>query len=211
MAERKPRTLYSGFDPTADSLHLGNLVGIIALAWFQKYGHTPYALIGGATGRIGDPSGKSNERNFLSDDELAHNVASLTRFLKKILHFPQGPKPVILNNNDWLGQLTLVQFLRDVGKHFRVGPMMAKESVRARLQSEEGMSFTEFSYQILQGYDFHHLNQSQGVTLEMGGSDQWGNITAGTEFNRKLKGEQLFGLTFPLLTRSDSDDALVGI
>lgn len=198
-----PIKLYLGFDPTADSLHLGNLVGIVALAWFQKFGHTPYALIGGATGRIGDPSGKSVERPLLDEKELAHNVSSLTRFLQKILHFPHGPKPVVLNNNDWLGTFTLIDFLRDVGKHFRVGPMLAKESVRTRIQSEEGMSFTEFSYQILQGYDFHYLNQNFGVTLQLGGSDQWGNITAGTEFNRKLKGEQIFGLTWPLLTRSD--------
>jgi tyrosyl-tRNA synthetase len=160
-------------------------------------------LIGGGTGRIGDPSGKSAERPLLGEDELAHNVANLTRFLQKILHFPQGPKPVIVNNEDWLGKFTLIDFLRDVGKHFRLGPMLAKESVRARLQSEEGMSFTEFSYQLLQGYDFHFLNQKFGVELQLGGSDQWGNITAGTEFNRKLKGEPLFGLTFPLLTRSD--------
>lgn len=199
----KPLKIYLGFDPTADSLHLGSLVGIVALAWFQKFGHTPYALIGGSTGRIGDPSGKSAERPLLSDKELAHNVASLTRFLQEILSFPHGPKPVVLNNDDWLGKFSLIDFLRDVGKHFRVGPMLAKESVRARLESEEGMSFTEFSYQLLQGYDFHHLNQRFGVTLQLGGSDQWGNITAGTEFNRKVKGDQIYGLTFPLLTRSD--------
>lgn len=199
----KPSKVYLGFDPTADSLHLGNLVGIVALAWFQKFGHIPYALIGGATGRIGDPSGKSAERPLLDQHELDHNVASLTRFLVKILDFSQGPKPVVLNNNDWLGKFTLIDFLRDVGKHFRVGPMLAKESVRARLETEEGMSFTEFSYQLLQGYDFHYLNQKYGVLVQLGGSDQWGNITAGTEFNRKVKGEQIFGLTFPLLTRSD--------
>ena len=199
----KPSKVYLGFDPTADSLHLGNLVGIVALAWFQKFGHTPYALIGGATGRIGDPSGKSAERPLLDQHELDHNVASLKKFLVKILEVPQGPKPVVLNNNDWLGTFTLIDFLRDVGKHFRVGPMLAKESVRARLETEEGMSFTEFSYQLLQGYDFHYLNQKYGVLVQLGGSDQWGNITAGTEFNRKVKGEQIFGLTFPLLTRSD--------
>jgi tyrosyl-tRNA synthetase len=199
----KPIKLYLGFDPTSDSLHLGNLVGIIALAWFQKFGHTPYALMGGATGRIGDPSGKSTERPLLSEQELDRNVSSITRFLQKILHFPRGPSPIFLNNYDWLGKFTLIEFLRDVGKHFRVGPMMAKESVRARLESEEGMSFTEFSYQLLQGYDFHYLNQRFGITLQLGGSDQWGNITAGTEFNRKVKGDQVYGLTWPLLTRSD--------
>lgn len=200
---RKPISVYLGFDPTSDSLHLGNLVGIIALAWFQKFGHTAYALIGGATGRIGDPSGKSSERPLLSDDALAFNVSSITRFLQKILDFPKGPKPLIVDNNDWLGKVSLIDFLRDTGKHFRVGPMLAKESVRSRLQSEDGMSFTEFSYQLLQGYDFYHLSQAYGVALQMGGSDQWGNITAGIEFNRKLKGDSIYGLTFPLLTRSD--------
>ncbi len=199
----QPIRVYLGFDPTADSLHLGNLVGIVALAWFQRFGHTPYPLMGGATGRIGDPSGKSSERPLLREEELAHNVSSLKRFLQKILHFPEGPKPVVVNNEDWLGKFTLIEFLRDVGKHCRVGPMLAKESVRARLESEEGMSFTEFSYQLLQGYDFHHLNQHYGITLQLGGSDQWGNITAGIEFNRKVKGDQLYGLTWPLLTRSD--------
>jgi len=198
-----PIKAYVGFDPTADSLHLGNLVGIMGLAWFQKFGHTPFAILGGATGLIGDPSGKSAERNLLDQETLAHNVSCLEKFFKKILNFPNGPRPVILNNNDWLGAFSLVDFLRDVGKHFRIGPMMAKEMVRTRLQSEEGMSFTEFSYQILQGYDFCHLCREHGVTLQMGGSDQWGNITAGTELNRKLGGETLFGLTFPLLTRSD--------
>lgn len=202
-AAQKPLKVYVGFDPTADSLHLGNLLGIVALAWFQKFGHTPYAILGGATGRIGDPSGKSSERAFLDDQVLEKNVQALQQFFKKILDFKEGPKPVILNNNDWFSEFTLIDFLRDVGKHFRIGPMLAKESVRTRFQSEEGMSFTEFSYQILQGYDFHYLNQHHGVTVQMGGSDQWGNITAGTEFNRKVGGKTLYGLTFPLLTRSD--------
>lgn len=198
-----PMKVYIGFDPTADSLHLGNLVGIMALAWFQRFGHTPFALLGGATGRIGDPSGKSSERPLLDDQTLAHNVKCLDAFFHKILKFPSGPKPVIVNNNDWYKNFSVLDFLRDVGKHFRVGVMIAKESVKARLQSEEGMSFTEFSYQILQGYDFHYLNQHHGVTLQMGGSDQWGNITAGTDFHRKVGGDTIYGLTFPLLTRSD--------
>ncbi len=198
-----PIKLYVGFDPTSDSLHLGNLVGIMGLAWFQRFGHTPICLLGGATGLIGDPSGKSAERNLLDAATLAGNVGSLEAFFHKILHFPQGPKPLILNNHDWLGAFTLVDFLRDVGKHFRIGPMIAKEMVRTRLQSEEGMSFTEFSYQILQSYDFCYLYRKYGVTLQIGGSDQWGNITAGTELNRKLGGDTLYGLTFPLLTRSD--------
>lgn len=200
---KTPLKVYVGFDPTADSLHLGNLVGIIGLAWFQKYGHTPYVILGGATGRIGDPSGKSVERNLLDDATLERNVQSIGKFFNKILDFKQGPKPVVLNNNDWFGMFSLVDFLRDVAKHFRVGQMMAKDSVRARLQSEEGISFTEFSYQILQAYDFYHLNLHHGVTVQMGGSDQWGNITAGTELNRKLGGETLYGVTFPLITRSD--------
>jgi tyrosyl-tRNA synthetase len=198
-----PIKAYVGFDPTADSLHLGNLVGIMGLAWFQKMGHTPVAVLGGATGLIGDPSGKSVERNLLDEKTLKHNVSCLERFFKKILFFSEGPRPLILNNYDWLGGFSFIEFLRDVGKHFRIGPMMAKEMVRTRLESDEGMSFTEFSYQILQAYDFCHLSREHGVTLQMGGSDQWGNITAGTELNRKLGGETLYGLTFPLLTRSD--------
>jgi tyrosyl-tRNA synthetase len=175
----------------------------MGLAWFQRFGHTPVAILGGATGLIGDPSGKSAERNLLDEKTLAHNVGCLETFFKKILDFPQGPRPLILNNNEWLGKFTLVEFLRDVGKHFRIGPMMAKEMVRTRMQADEGMSFTEFSYQLLQGYDFCYLAKEHGVALQMGGSDQWGNITAGTELNRKLGGETLFGLTFPLLTKSD--------
>lgn len=200
---REPIKVYVGFDPTADSLHLGNLVPIMGLAWFQKFGHTPFAILGGATGLIGDPSGKSVERNLLDEKTLKHNVQCLEKFFKKILHFADGPRPVILNNNDWLGKFSLIDFLRDVGKHFRLGPMMAKDMVRTRLESEEGMSFTEFSYQLLQSYDFYFLCKEYGVSLQMGASDQWGNITAGTEFNRKLGGEPLYGLTFPLLTRSD--------
>lgn len=199
----KPMKAYVGFDPTADSLHLGNLVPIMGLAWFQKFGHTPFAILGGATGLIGDPSGKSRERNLLDQNTLLHNVRCLETFFKKILNFSSGPRPIILNNQDWLGKFSLVDFLRDVGKHFRIGPMMAKEMVKTRLQEEEGMSFTEFSYQILQAYDFYYLCREYGVTLQMGASDQWGNITAGTEFNRKLGGETLYGATFPLLTKSD--------
>jgi tyrosyl-tRNA synthetase len=199
----RPLKVYVGFDPTADSLHLGNLIGIIALSWFQKFGHAPVAILGGATGRIGDPSGKSAERPLLDDQTLGSNADRIERFLHKILDFPQGSRPLILNNNAWLGAFSLIDFLRDVGKHFRIGPMLAKEMVRTRLQSEEGMSFTEFSYQILQAYDFYHLHREYGVCLQMGGSDQWGNITAGNELNRKLGGEAIYGLTFPLLTRSD--------
>lgn len=198
-----PLFVYNGMDPSADSLHLGNLLGIVALAWFQKMGHTPIALLGGATGRIGDPSGKSTERNLLDDETLAHNVASIEKFLKKILSFPDGPSPLIVNNNDWLSSFSFVDFMRDVGKHFRISQMLAKDSVRSRLNSEDGLSFTEFCYQTLQAYDFYYLHQKYGVCLQMGGSDQWGNITAGVELNRKLGGSPIYGLTWPLLTRSD--------
>ncbi len=197
----RPLKVYIGFDPTAESLHLGNLVGIIVLAWAQKFGHTPVVVLGGATGRIGDPSGKSVERPLLEDEMLEHNVRSLRVFFERI--FPVGPKPMIVNNNDWFARVSFIEFLRDVGKHFRVGPMLAKEMVRSRIDSEEGISYTEFSYQILQGYDFHYLAKHHGVTVQMGGSDQWGNITAGIEFHRKLGGDPIYGLTFPLLTRSD--------
>lgn len=200
---KQPIGIYVGFDPTADSLHLGNLVGIMGLAWFQRFGHTPYIILGGATGRIGDPSGKSTERPLLSEEEIASNVRSIELFFQQLFQKSTGPSPVILNNNDWLGSMSMIHFLRDVGKHFRVGPMLAKESVRSRIHSEEGMSYTEFTYQVLQGYDFHYLSQNHSVSLQMGGSDQWGNITAGTELNRKLGGETLYGVTFPLLTRSD--------
>lgn len=194
---KTPIRLYLGFDPTADSLHLGHWLGIVLMAWFQKFGHTPVILVGGATARIGDPSGKSVERPLLSEAEIAKNVAALRKQFERVL------KAQILDNYEWLGPYSFLNFLRDVGKHFRVGVMLAKESVKARLQSEEGISFTEFSYQILQAYDFYHLCKTQNVELQLGGSDQWGNITAGLELIRKLEGKSAFGLTFPLLTRSD--------
>ncbi len=201
---QSPMCVYAGFDPTADSLHLGNLVGIIVLAWFQKFGHTPVVVLGGATGRIGDPSGKSKERPLLDDQTLLHNVFRIRSHFEAILDFSgRLPKPVIVNNNDWFSHFYFIDFLRDVGKHFRIGTMLGKESVRSRVQSEEGMSYTEFSYQLLQAYDFFHLFEKHGVALQIGGSDQWGNITAGIDLIRKLKGETAYGITFPLLTRSD--------
>ncbi len=193
----KPIKLYIGFDPTADSLHLGSLVGIMVLKWFEKCGHTPVVILGGATGRIGDPSGKSTERVLLDAETIEKNIARIREHFDKIL-----TNPIVLNNDDWFAKFSFIDFLRDVGKHFRVNIMLAKESVKSRLQSEEGISFTEFSYQLLQAYDFYHLFQ-QGVILEGGGSDQWGNITAGTELVRKLLGQTAYGLTYPLLTRSD--------
>jgi len=198
----KPISAYVGFDPTADSLHLGNLVGIIALEWMQRFGHTPYVVLGGATGRIGDPSGKSQERPLLSEELLSSNLKSLAHFFKDIFSDAKN-RHLIVNNDSWYSSFTLIHFLRDVGKEFRLSTMLAKESVKARLQSEEGMSFTEFSYQILQAYDFFHLFQKEGVVLQMGGSDQWGNITAGIELTRRLAGKTVYGFTHPLLTRSD--------
>jgi len=198
----EPRKVYVGFDPTADSLHLGNLVGIIGLEWFRKFGHTPYILIGGATGRIGDPSGKNKERPALDDDFLESNVLSLKEFFQKIFT-RLNAKPTILNNEEWFGGMSLIHFLKELGKKFRIGPMLAKDSVRIRLESEEGLSFTEFSYQVLQGYDFAYLHTHYGITIQMGGTDQWGNITAGLEYNRKMGSATIYGLTFPLLTRTD--------
>lgn len=199
-----PLSFYLGFDPTANSLHLGHLVGIMAMAWMKKWGHKTHALVGGATGRIGDPSGKSVERPFLEEKIIESNVQSIHAFLEKILRSSDGKDEVVfLNNNDWLSRFGFIDFLRDVGKHFRISSMLAKESVRLRLESEEGMSFTEFSYQILQAYDFYYLSKHYGITLQLGGTDQWGNITAGIELGRRLSSLPLYGLTFPLLTRSD--------
>jgi tyrosyl-tRNA synthetase len=196
--------VYSGFDPTSDSLHLGNLVPIMGLAWFQRCGHIPVALIGGATGMIGDPSGKLHERALLDEATLVKNQAGIIKDLQVVLE--KGPAystPLYVNNYDWFFQFSVLEFLRDVGKHFRVGVMLAKESVKARMQSEEGMSYTEFSYQLLQGYDFYHLYKNYQVTIQIGGSDQWGNITAGIDYVRKLTGQSVYGITLPLLTRSD--------
>ncbi len=199
----QPTKVYLGFDPTADSLHLGNLLGIVVLRWFQKCGHTPVVLLGGATGRIGDPSGKSKERPLLDTATIDYNVSKIKENFETILDFKAQNAPIFLNNNDWFSNIHLIDFLRDIGKHFRLGVMLAKDSVKSRVQSEDGMSFTEFSYQLLQGYDFYHLFSSLGVALQIGGSDQWGNITAGTDLIRKLVGKPAYGLTFPLLTKSD--------
>jgi tyrosyl-tRNA synthetase len=200
----KPLKVYCGFDPTSDSLHLGSLVAIMGLAWFQRFGHTPYAIVGGATGMIGDPSGKSSERQLLDAASIERNLVGIRKNLETVLGFGSSAnKPVILNNFDWFKSFSFIDFLREVGKYFRVGPMLSKESVKARLNSEEGMSFTEFSYQLLQGYDFLYLFEKHGVSVQIGGSDQWGNITAGTDLIRKVVGQTSYGVTFPLLTRSD--------
>lgn len=200
----RPLKVYCGFDPTSDSLHLGNMVAIMGLAWFQRAGHTPVALVGGATGMIGDPSGKSSERQLLDEESIKKNLAGIQKNLEAILDFNHPTtKPILLNNFDWFKDFSFIDFLRDVGKHFRLGPMLAKDSVKSRMNSEEGMSYTEFSYQLLQGYDFLYLFDHHGVTVQLGGSDQWGNITAGTDLIRKTRNKSAHGLTFPLLTRSD--------
>lgn len=199
-----PTKIYIGFDPTADSLHLGNFMGMVVLAWCQKFGHTPVVLLGGATGKIGDPSGKSKERPVLDDKTLLHNVECIRKNFANVLDFSgKLPTPLFVNNDTWFSSFSMVDFLREVGRYFRIGPMLAKDSVKTRVNSEEGMSFTEFSYMLLQSHDFCHLFQNEGVHVQMGGSDQWGNITAGIELIRKRLGESAYACTFPLLTRSD--------
>ena len=193
---------YIGFDPTADSLHIGNLVPILLLVHFQKSGHKPVALVGGATGMVGDPSGKSEERKFLDEETLKHNLACQRKQLEKFLDFSPGPNSAeIVNNYDWFKEMGFLQFLRDVGKHITVNYMMTKDSVKKRL--ETGISFTEFSYQLVQGYDFYWLNKNKNCKLQMGGSDQWGNIVTGTELIRRKDGGDAYALTTPLLTKSD--------
>jgi len=194
---------YIGFDPSSDSLHIGNLVGIIILKHFQLCGHKPYALVGGATGMIGDPSGKSEERNLLDEKTLRHNQECIKKQLSHFLDFDsQTPnRAIMVNNYDWMKEFSFLEFIRDIGKHITVNYMTAKDSVKKRLDS--GMSYTEFSYQLVQGYDFLHLYQHHGVKLQMGGSDQWGNITTGTELIRRKTGGEAFALTSPLITKAD--------
>ena len=197
-------TFYHGADPTATSLHIGNLIGLMAMAWLQRSGHRPIALVGGGTGRIGDPSGRDDERELLADDQIASNVARLREQMARVVDFDDPARGVIIDNDDWLRGLRLVDFLRDVGKHFSVNQMIARESVRRRLdEREHGISFTEFSYQLLQAYDFAHLYHAEGCRLQIGGSDQWGNITAGVDLTRRMHGGKVFGLVWPLIERSD--------
>lgn len=199
-----PIKVYCGFDPTSDSLHVGNMVAIMGLAWFQRCGHTPVVIVGGATGMIGDPSGKSAERQLLDAATIETNLKGIRKNVETILNSGSTDnRPLILNNFDWFKEFSFIDLLRDVGKYFRIGNMLAKDSVRSRMNSEDGMSFTEFSYQVLQGYDFLHLFKTHGVSVELGGSDQWGNIIAGTDLIRKVLGKSAYGITFPLLTRSD--------
>lgn len=200
-----PTTLYCGFDPTADSLHVGNLVPLFALRRFQLAGHHPIALAGGATGMVGDPSGKSDERNLQTPEQVAHNIAAVKVQLAKFLDFDAPANPArLVNNADWTAPISFLDFLRDVGKHITVNSMIAKDSVRSRMEDRgTGISFTEFSYMLLQGYDFCHLRQAMNCELQVGATDQWGNITVGTELTRKKLGATVWGLVFPLLTKSD--------
>jgi len=214
--QQQSRTLYVGFDPTADSLHVGHMMGLVVLRKFQQAGHKPIAVVGGATGMIGDPTGKSDERNLLSKDDLERNVEGIAQQMRNILDFDAGSSSAeLVNNFDWTGSWSYLEFLRDVGKNFPVNAMLAKDSVKSRLGRGEpasagaadgagdGMSYTEFSYMLLQAYDFVHLLDTFGCELQAGGSDQWGNITAGINLARRMRGVQLYGLTWPLLTKSD--------
>ncbi len=196
--------LYCGFDPTADSLHIGHLLPVLALRRFQKAGHTPIALVGGATGMIGDPSFKAVERSLNSAETVAGWVESIRNQLKPFLSFEGENAAIMANNADWFGSMNCLDFLRDIGKHFSVNAMLNKESVKQRIERDDvGISFTEFAYSLLQGYDFAELNKRHGAVLEIGGSDQWGNITAGIDLTRRLNQKQVFGLTLPLVTKSD--------
>ena len=202
-----PKAAYVGIDPTADSLHIGHLVSVMILKHFQACGHKPYALVGGATGMIGDPSMKSAERNLLDEATLNHNVACLKAQLARFLDFDSDApnKAELVNNYDWMKDYTFINFIRDIGKHITVNYMMAKDSVKKRLSrdSSEGMSFTEFSYQLMQGYDFYWLWKNKGCILQLGGSDQWGNITTGSELIRRMDGGEAFALTCPLIRKAD--------
>jgi tyrosyl-tRNA synthetase len=196
---------YLGFDPTANSLHIGHLVGVMTLLHFQRSGHKPFALVGGATGMIGDPSFKSAERNLLDKPTLDHNVACLQAQLSKFLDFSGATenKAELVNNYDWISKFSFLEFIRDVGKHITVNYMMSKDSVKRRIEDGNGLSFTEFSYQLIQGYDFYHLWKNENCSIQLGGSDQWGNIVTGTELIRKMGGGSAYALTVPLITKSD--------
>ena len=196
---KEKRYVYAGFDVTADSLHLGNLLVILTLYRYKMMGHQPVILYGGATTKIGDPSGKQSDRPLLSVEQIEHNLRKISTNLEKIL----GSDLLFVNNADWFDQMTVPTFLRDIGRFFRVSQMLAKDSVRSRMEAEEGISFCEFSYQLLQGYDFYYLAENHNVTVQIGGSDQWGNMTAGTDFSRRRGGKELHVMTIPLMLRSD--------
>jgi tyrosyl-tRNA synthetase len=205
LFEKEMVSGYIGFDPTSDSLHIGSLVPILLLVHLQKAGHKPFALLGGATGMVGDPSGKSEERNLLSEETLAFNIAGVKKQLSHFLDFNSGAKNAaeLVNNYDWFKNFNFLDFIRDVGKHITVNYMMAKDSVKKRIEGDTGMSFTEFTYQLVQGYDFYWLFQNKNCKLQMGGSDQWGNITTGTELIRRKTGGEAFAFTCPLITKAD--------
>ena len=205
LFEKEMVSGYIGFDPTSDSLHIGSLVPILLLVHLQKAGHKPFALVGGATGMVGDPSGKSEERNLLSEETLAFNIAGVKKQLSHFLDFNSGAKNAaeLVNNYDWFKNFNFLDFIRDVGKHITVNYMMAKDSVKKRIEGDTGMSFTEFTYQLVQGYDFYWLYQNKNCKLQMGGSDQWGNITTGTELIRRKTGGEAFAFTCPLITKAD--------
>lgn len=199
-----PVTLYCGFDPTGDSLHVGHLMGQLMLKRFQLAGHHVLALAGGATGMVGDPSGRSSERNLLTREQLSHNIACIKGQLSKLLDFEAPSNPArLVDNADWTAPITFLDFLRDIGKHFSLNVMLAKDSVKSRMEGDSGISYTEFSYQLLQAHDFLHLREKLDCELQIGGSDQWGNITAGTDLIRKKLGLSAWGWTFPLITKSD--------
>jgi tyrosyl-tRNA synthetase len=206
LATGAPITVYCGFDPTGDSLHVGHLMGQLTLARFQRGGHRVIALAGGATGMVGDPSGRSSERNLLTREQLSHNIACIKAQLARLLDFTVAANPArLVDNADWIAPISFLDFLRDVGKYFSLNVMLAKDSVKSRMEGDSGISYTEFSYQLLQAYDFLHLRQTFGCELQIGGSDQWGNLTAGTDLIRKKLGSETtaFGWTFPLITKSD--------
>ncbi len=205
LLEKEMVSGYIGFDPTSDSLHIGSLVPILLLVHLQRAGHKPFALVGGATGMVGDPSGKSEERNLLSEETLAFNIAGVKKQLSHFLDFNSGVKNAaeLVNNYDWFKDFSFLHFIRDVGKHITVNYMMAKDSVKKRIEGDTGMSFTEFTYQLVQGYDFYWLYENKNCKLQMGGSDQWGNITTGTEIIRRKTGGEAFAFTCPLITKAD--------
>ena len=202
---KEPTTAYVGFDPTADSLHIGSLIPIILLVHLQKFGHKPIALVGGATGMVGDPTGKSEERNLLGIEELNHNIKGIKKQLSKFIDFnsEKANAAEMVNNYDWFKNISFIDFIREAGKHITINYMMAKDSVKKRLDSENGMSFTEFCYQLMQGFDFYHLFINKNCKLQFGGSDQWGNIVTGTEFIRRKNGGEAFAFTCPLLKKAD--------
>jgi len=205
LFEKEQVSGYIGFDPTSDSLHIGSLVPILLLVHLQKAGHKPYALVGGATGMVGDPSGKSEERNLLSEEILAHNIAGVQKQLAHFLNFDskQSNAAEMVNNYDWFKDFNFLSFIREVGKHITVNYMMAKDSVKKRIEGDTGMSFTEFTYQLIQGYDFYWLYKNKNCKVQMGGSDQWGNITTGTELIRRKLGGDAFAFTCPLIKKAD--------